>query len=209
MTPARSLAIATALAAALAASALGAQTGPQTGGSNAAQFNESGHIVVAGHSSPYLIRHLPISSFPDLPIGIQGELNKRGCLIPQTYAAHRPENVIHGSFEKAGSSDWAVLCSAEGTVSLLVFFASNPAKPSTVAMAPQTERLQVHDLTGVLGFNWGIDPASPEQVRGAQAGMVPRPPPLDHDAVADAVIDHRAIYHYYARGAWMLADTGN
>ncbi|MGB6692530.1 MAG: hypothetical protein WBE76_32200 [Terracidiphilus sp.] len=205
MKPVRFLAI----AAALAGAVLGGQSPLRVECSNAAQLNESGHVVVAGHSESYLIRHLPISSFPDLPAGIQSELNTRGCLIPQTYEAHRPENVIHGSFEKPGSSDWAVLCSAEGTVSLLVFFSSAPEKPSTVAMAPQTQRLQVHDLTGVLGFNWGIDPASPEQVRGAQAGMDPRPPPLDHDAIADAVVEHRTVYHYYAKSAWTLTNTGN
>ena len=33
----------------------------------------------------------------------------------------------------------------------------------TLASAPETERLQSHGATNVLGFNWGIDPASPEQ----------------------------------------------
>jgi hypothetical protein len=205
MSPARFLAIATALAAA----ALGAQTAPPAGDSNAAPLSESGHVIIAGRSVPYLIRHLPVSSFPELPAVTRTELDRRGCVIPQTYEAHRPENVIHGSFEKPGSSDWAVLCSAEGTVSLLVFFASVPEKPTTIAALPETQRLQVHDLTGVLGFNWGIDPASPEQIHEAQAGMVPRPLPLDHDAVADAVIEHRTVYHYYAKSAWTTVDTGN
>src|ERR1035441_978765 len=34
-----------------------------------AQLTESGHILVAGHPTPYLIRHLPVSSFPELPTG--------------------------------------------------------------------------------------------------------------------------------------------
>jgi hypothetical protein len=205
MRPARLLAIATALA----ATALGAQTAPQAGDSNAAPLSESGHVIIAGRSVPYLIRHLPVSSFPELPAAVRTELDRRGCLIPQTYEAHRPENVVHASFEKPGSSDWAVLCSAEGSVSLMVFFASAPETPATVASAPETQRLQVHDLTGVLGFNWGIDPASPEQIREAQAGMVPRPPLLDHDALADTVIEHRTVYHYYAKNAWTTVDTGN
>ena len=86
-------------------------------------------------------------------------------MIPQTYEAHHPENVVHASLESSGSSDWAVLCSAQGTVSLLVFFGERLQRnPSTLASAPETERLQAHDPSGVLGFNWGIDPASPEQV---------------------------------------------
>lgn len=171
-------------------------------------LNESGRTTIDGRSVPYLVRHLPVSSFPDLPDAVQAELNRRGCLIPQTYAAHHPENVIHGSFEKPGSSDWALLCSAQGTVSLLVFFSGAPAKPSLLASAPETGRLQSHDSTGVLGFNWGIDSASPDQVRQAQAAMDPRPPRLDHDALADSTVDRSTLYRYYAKGAWIRVDSG-
>jgi hypothetical protein len=173
---------------------------------NPGQLNESGHITAAGHSVPYLIRHLPVASFPELPPPIQAELNRRGCLIPQTYEARHPENVIHGSFEKPGSSDWAALCSEKGNVSLLVFFASAADKPSALDSSQETEHLQAHDPSGVLGFSWGIDSATPEQVREAQIGMEPRPPMLDHDSVAASVVEHRAVYHYYAKNAWKLVD---
>ena len=179
----------------------------QQGNSPSAQLTESGHILVAGHPTPYLIRHLPVSSFPELPAGVQALLNRRGCMIPQTYEAHHPENVVHASLEQAGSSDWAVLCSAQGTVSLLVFFSSAPAHPAVLASAPETQRLQSHDPTGILGFNWGIDPASPETVHEAQFGMRHPPPRLDHDALADSVIDRQTIYRAYAKGAWTVIDT--
>ena len=168
------------------------------------QLTDSGHIVVAGHSTPYLIRHLPVSSFPELPAGVVELLNRRGCLIPQTYQAHRPENVVHASLEGPGSSDWAVLCTAQGTVSLLVFFSDTPAQFLVLKSAPETERLQAHDPTGVLGFNWGIDPASPEQIHEAQSSMEHRPPRPDHDALADSVVDRRTVYHFYSKNAWTL-----
>jgi hypothetical protein len=171
-----------------------------------AQLNVSGQIVVDGHSIPYLIRHLPVSSFPELPAELVTLLNRRGCLIPQTYEAHRPENVIHASLERHGSSDWAVLCSAQGTVSLLVFFSSSPDKLLVLSAAPETERLQAHDPSGVLGFNWGIDPASPEQVRQAQAGLLHRPAPVDHDALADSLVDRHTIYHFYLNSAWIVLE---
>jgi hypothetical protein len=133
-------------------------------------------------------------------------LNRRGCLIPQTYEAHRPENVIHASLERPGSSDWAVLCSAQATVSLLVFFSSDPTKLLVLSAAPETERLQAHDPSGVLGFNWGIDPASPEQIRQAQSGLLRRPAPVDHDALADSLVDHRTIYHYYLNNVWIVLE---
>ena len=171
-----------------------------------AQLTESGQVVVDGIATPYLIRHLPVSSFPELPAVIQELLNRRGCLIPQTYAAHHPENVVHASLERAGSSDWAVLCSAGGTVSLLVFFTDVPALPVILASAHENERLQAHDTTGVLGFNWGIDPASPAQIREAQTGMEHRPALADHDALADSVVERRTVYHFYAKRAWTLVE---
>jgi hypothetical protein len=172
-----------------------------------AQLDQSGLVAVAGHNAPYLIRHLPLSSFPSLPAKLAGLLDRRGCLIPQTYEAHRPENVVHASLERAGSSDWAVLCSKEGTVSLLVFFSSAPAKLLVLATAPETERLQAHDLSGVLGFNWGIDPATPEQIRQAQSGVRPRPARVDHDALVDSVVEGRTVYHFYVKSAWSVLET--
>ncbi|MGA3135568.1 MAG: hypothetical protein ABSC88_06210 [Terracidiphilus sp.] len=174
--------------------------------SNSGNLVVSGRIIVAGRSTPYLIRHLPVSSFPELPAELAALLNRHGCLIPQTYEAHHPENVIHASLERPGSSDWAVLCSAQGTVSLLVYFSNAPAKLLVLAAAPETERLQAHDPSGVLGFNWGIDPASPEQIRTAQIGLLHRPALVDHDALADTLIDHRTVYHFYLKNAWIVLE---
>jgi hypothetical protein len=168
---------------------------------------ERGNLVVDGRSVPYLIRRLPVSSFPALPEQIADVLNRRGCMIPQTYEAHRPENVVHASLEKAGSSDWAVLCSAQATVSLLVFFGSAPGRPTVLATAPEKDRLQAHGADQSLGFNWGVDPASPEDVREAQANLGHRPFRPDHDALADSVIDGKTVYHFYAKDRWTLLDT--
>jgi hypothetical protein len=167
---------------------------------------ESGQIIVDGHSTSYVIRHLPGSSFPDLPPAIQQQLDHRGCLIPQTYEAHGPENVVHASLERPGSSDWAILCSAQGTVSLLVFFGDGSSQPFTLASAPETERLQTHDPSGVLGFNWGIDPATPEQVHDAQLPMRHPPPRLNHDALADTLVDRQTVYHFYLKSAWIVLE---
>jgi hypothetical protein len=182
------------------------QVGAQRTAQPPAPLNQSGQIVVDGQSMRYLIRHLPVSSFPSLPGEFAALLNRRGCLIPQTYEAHRPENVIHASLERAGSSDWAVLCSEHGTVSLLVYFSSAPDQLQVLAAAPETERLQAHDPTGVLGFNWGIDPASPTQIRQAQAGLEHRQPALDHDALADSVVESHTVYHFYSNSAWTVLE---
>jgi len=165
-------------------------------------FNESGKTNVNGKPVSYLIRRLPVDSFPDLPEVVAATLTERGCLIPQTYQAHRPENVIHASFDRAGSSDWAILCSTHGTVELLVFFARKPGKAVSLSSAPELERIQRHDSTGVYGFDWGIDAISPKQVREAQSGLDRHPPPVDHDGLADTVLNQKTIYHFYAHDEW-------
>jgi hypothetical protein len=99
-----------------------------------------------------------------------------------------------------------VLCSEKGTVSLLVFFGSATGDPMVLSTSLETQRLQGHDDTGILGFNWGIDPASPDRVRDAQTAMEHRPRRLDHDALADSVVDHRTIYHFYAKNVWTLLE---
>ena len=185
--------------------AMAQDTTPATG--NSPLLNESGKTSIDGRMVPYLIRRLPVDSFPDLPDAIAGVLIERGCLIPQTYGAHHPENVIHASLERPGSSDWAVLCSEHGRVNLLVFFARSPEKPVTVASVPELGRLQRHDLSGVYGFDWGIDPASPERVRQAQAGMEHHPPLLDHDALSETILNQKTIYHFYAHNAWTVVDV--
>ena len=179
-----------------------AQASPQ-------QLKESGKILVTGQLVPFLIRRLPVSSFPSLPAPVADALVRRGCYIPQTYEAHRPENVVHASLEHAGSSDWAVLCSVKGTVLLLVFFGDMSGDPEVLASAPETERLQAHDPSGVLGFNWGIDPASPRQVHDAQAGLERSRPLIDHDALSDSILERRTVYHFYSRGAWTLLGMPN
>jgi hypothetical protein len=203
---------------AVAALALGTVPGPGQSAllptvQKQAPLNESGQVMVEGHTTPFVIHHLPISSFPQLPSSIVESLNRRGCTIPQTYEAHHPENVVHASFAQAGSSDWAVLCSVKGAVSLLVFFDGDTGhaemQPTVLASSPETERLQTHDASGVLGFNWGIDPATPQRVHEAQSGMKHRPTQVDHDALADSTIERRTIYHFYANSNWSLLETAD
>jgi hypothetical protein len=175
-------------------------------GSVPSSLDETGQIPVAGQAMHYRIRNLPVSSFPEIPPAVANSLNTRGCVIPQTYEAKRPENVIHASLERAGSSDWAVLCAAHARVSLLVFLAGS-SEPVILASSPEMNHLQAHGANGELGFDWGIDPASPARVHDAQAAMRHRPPAPDHDALADTTLDHGTVYHLYRDGAWGTIPT--
>jgi hypothetical protein len=164
----------------------------------------TGHQLFNGADLPYTIHYLPISSFPDLPGPTVNALTRRGCLIPQSAEAHHPENVIHGSFERPGSSDWALLCKERESVSLLVFFASNPGTPVIVTDAPELDFLRPLPSQKELGFALAIDPASPDHVHQAQLGLSPRPPPPDHDAIAESSLDGPTAYRYFAKSAWTL-----
>lgn len=167
---------------------------------------ERGTVDVDGQPARFIIRRLPVSSFPSLPEPVANELNERGCMVPQTYEAHRPENVVRASLSHDGSSDWAALCSEKGKVSLLVFLEGAFEHPVTLKTAKETERLQAHDPSGVLGFDWGIDRATPRQVRDAMAGREHRPPAIDHDALADSVIEMHTVYHVYSGDRWTVID---
>ena len=163
----------------------------------------SGSLRINGLTRSYQFRRLPVTSFPQIPSPIAATLSQRGCMIPQTWQAHRPENVIHGSFERRGSEDWAVLCSVSGVASLLVFFADAPAaQPIELARWQETARLQKHDPTGVLGFNWGIDAATSAQFHDAFVSQQTPPATPDHDSVADSVIDRKTVYHLFTQGKW-------
>jgi hypothetical protein len=131
-------------------------------------------------------------------------------MIPQTYEAHGPENVVRGSFERRGSADWTVLCSVKGTVSLLVFFAEQADEPAVLASVPETDRLGPSTFSGQkasLGFNWVIDAAAPERVHQAQMAMKNRPALLDHDAVAESAIDQWTVYYYFDGKNWRPLET--
>jgi len=83
----------------------------------------------------------------------------------------------------------------------------DPSRQSRgVSSAPETERLHPHPGTGVLGFNWAIDPASPDAVHEAQSGLERKPPRVDHDALEDILIDQKTVYRFFSKGTWKLLD---
>lgn len=158
----------------------------------------------------YSIRLLPVSSFPELPPPVSQQLVRKGCLVPQTYEAREPENVIHGAFEKEGSDDWAVLCSVNDVTTLYVFFQSNLANPIPLRHQPDSEW---------LGVEWSLDYGSAWGIATRSARLMPiltaRPAPLmpitqsaDHDGIEDAFIEQSSTVHYFQNGRWTTVDGG-
>ncbi|MGA7524921.1 MAG: hypothetical protein WBW84_20900 [Acidobacteriaceae bacterium] len=169
---------------------------------------ESGQIAApAGAPVHYRIRLLPLSSFPALPVEVVVQLSRRRCMIPQTYEAKQPENVIHGAFHAAGSSDWAALCSADGTTTLYVFFAGQFDAPTALRSQPDTAWLGADPGESILGSAWGIALRSAEQLRSS-----PRLRSLlttDHDAIDDARLERTLAIHYYQGGKWLTVMAGD
>ncbi|WP_158752011.1 hypothetical protein [Acidobacterium sp. S8] len=169
----------------------------------AAQDAEQVLRVHKGDQS-YAFRMLPPASFAELPAPVLADLEKRRCLIPQSYEAHEPENIVHGSFRQKGSSDWAALCSRNGTTTLLIYWSGSAAKPGEIASQENTETADPHDTTNVLGYARGIDTASPTTI---EETLVNKPyGPFDHDGIKDAHIEKSSVIHYFKNGTWMTLE---
>ena len=147
----------------------------------------------------YRIRLLPLSSFPQLPPPVALQLDQKGCMIPQTYEAHEPENVIQGSFEKQGSRDWAALCSIKGVTTLYVFFQSDFANPIPLRHQPDIQW---------LGVEWSLDYGSAWGIATRPARMIHPRGSADHDGIEDSDIEQSSTIHYYDKGRWTTRDSG-
>jgi len=162
---------------------------------------ESGEILPPeGVRTVYRLRLLPLASFPDVPAAVAAELERRHCMIPQSFEAKEPENVIHGAFRAAGSSDWAALCSSQQTTTLYVFFGGEFASPVALRSQPDTAWLGAEPGSAVLGSSWGIAVRSAPELRATpelRRGMT-----IDHDAIDDARLERSLTIHYFTGGRW-------
>lgn len=160
----------------------------------------------SGKDVLYRIRLLPVASFPALPQAIASQLRQRGCMVPQTYEARRPENAIRGAFEQQGSDDWAVLCSVDGVTTLLVFFGSHPDAPIVLRRQRDAEWLGA-EIVGEYGSAWGLSKARPSQIQatkpGGGLGVI------DHDGIDDAFVERSSTIHYFHDGEWKALAAGN
>jgi len=100
------------------------------------------------------IVRLPPTAFPQLPRNVIGELQHRGCTVPQGTFTKKPHNVIRGEFAKPGQTDWAVLCSVKGVSTILVFWNGSGNRPG--ALAPTEDRNFLQGITpDKIGYSRG------------------------------------------------------
>ncbi|HEX4310943.1 MAG TPA: hypothetical protein VHZ25_13005 [Acidobacteriaceae bacterium] len=163
---------------------------------------ESGETLSpTGTKIVYRIRLLPVTSFPNLPSPVAAELIRRQCMIPQSFEAKQPENVIHGAFRAPGSRDWAALCASQGVTSLLVFFSGQFESPVSLRTQPDDAWLGAEPGSSVFGSSWGISVRSVAELRAYPEFR--RAAPIDHDAIDDARLERSTVVHYYDSGRWL------
>jgi hypothetical protein len=182
----------------MAAAAL--QTAP-VAPANAERVETGQFRAPAGAVEQYRIRLLPVSSFPDLPPAVAAQLHGRRCMIPQSFEAQGPENVIHGAFRSAGSNDWAALCSSLDVTTLYVFFAGQFDSPIPLRSQPDTAWLGAEPGSDVFGSAWGISTrslADLQSSRLAATGIA-----FDHDAIEDANLERSITVRYCDAGRWI------
>lgn len=190
------------LLACLVAGAIAAAQSSTSAASSTEQI-ETGQVrSTDGTQEIYRIRLLPIESFPTVPVAIADWLRHRGCMIPQTFEAQEPENVIQGAFRAPGSQDWAVLCSLSGQTTLYVFFAGQFSAPTALRSQPDTLWLGHEPGSSIDGSAWGISTRTTEDLR---ASTQIRPDfPIDHDAIEDADLERSLTFRYLRDGIWRI-----
>jgi hypothetical protein len=148
------------------------------------------------------VRRLRVEDFPELPPTVAAVLRKRGCTIPQPGKDDR-RNVIQGEFFEAGRSGWAVLCSARGKSSVLVFRDGEDAGPEEIAQSEDDAYL-VDTGQGWTSYSREITAADRKFIlRHYRAYGGPEPPPIDHHGVDDSFLEKASITWYRYRGKWM------
>jgi hypothetical protein len=149
------------------------------------------------------IVRLPPTAFPELPGNIAGELERRGCTIPQESSTKAPNNVTQGEFAEPGQTDWAVLCSVRGVSTILVFW--NGSEKNPAAIAPVEDRHFLQTVTAEdIGFSRGITPVGKDFImQHYQAYGGPTPPPIDHQGVDDAFVGKASGVLYFYQGKWL------
>jgi len=157
-------------------------------------------LLAAAAVAAQQIARLKPSAFPGLPAAVRDELERRGCLIPQTHSAKGPENVISGKFWDGSSGDWAVLCSREGSSSVLVF--RNGSPQSVVELDPRDDAAMVQTIGSKreLGYSRRITTAAPDRIRRRKDNR--KLGPFGHDGIEDAFIEKGSVIHYLRDGKW-------
>ena len=147
----------------------------------------------AGGNSEY-------SKSPEIPIDIVQEFQSRGCRVPH------PKTTIHGEFFVAGRTDWAAVCAAKMSASLLVFPGGSRERVAVLETQPK-------------GFSkWSIGVVNESQLRQTWPWEEPQAAEINHQAIFSFVefgqrgaclycYSAQGRTYYYHRDRWLTPAT--
>lgn len=149
------------------------------------------------------VTRLTPSAIPKLPANIKGELERRGCTIPQELTGKKPQNVINGEFTRKGQIDWAVLCSVNQVSTILVFHNASEKNPSE--LAPESDIDMLQDVGGgVRVYSRAISSVGGEYILSHyRAYGTSKPPTIDHQGINDIFVGKASVVHYFHAGRWI------
>jgi len=161
-----------------------------------------------GEASKVITRLSP-AAFPDLPLPIRDDLEKRGCRVPQSAWNPKPHNVISGQFIRPHHIDWAVLCSKNGSSTVLVFVEGSPTRVQS--FDPADDKTYLQDLGDKrIGFSRVIALADRESIPELSDGLGGKGPQRpDHDGIEDMYVDKASTVLYWDSGRWLKLQGGD
>jgi hypothetical protein len=150
------------------------------------------------------IRHLPLDSFPELPVAVRQALVHEQCQIPQAFHPETPHNIIRGEFAASGQVDWAALCTSGESARIFVIWGGPIRCPTPIAS--ELNRAYLQGIGGWrIRYSRGLDVASMEYIlEHATAYDGPDPPSRDHAGINDAFVEKASVIHYCHEGKWYL-----
>jgi hypothetical protein len=151
-----------------------------------------------------IVRLAP-AAFPELPISVRKELERRGCRIPQlgpAFGSHR-SNVVSGRFARAGQRDWAVLCSRADSSQVLLFWGGRADHVDAWKPTADVGWLQSMGAGGIQYSQYvGVaDSASIVALAREHDGPLP-PGPITHDGLEVGFAEKASGISYWAGGRW-------
>lgn len=154
-----------------------------------------------------IVRVLP-GAFTEVPADVRSALHRLGCTIPQAWGNDHLHNIVSGSFAQRDQTDWAALCSSDGSSAIHIIWGGDASCPTPIA-PPVADRIFLQDtgLDGVL-FSRGISRVRPDP----KFWTVPEgfaPDSAGHDAISDAFYEKGAVAYYCESGSWVELVSGD
>ena len=154
-------------------------------------------LVSAGAFCEQFPRLAP-SAFRELPRSVSVDLEKRGCVVPQTYTSTTPHNVVSGYFEGGKQKDWAVLCSDGKNSAVLVYWGGSTENVSALDSMPDKNSMQ-NIGNGKEGYSRRIKVVPPDKIKKKNPLAQ-----VSHDGLEIAFIEKGSTIHYFDKGKWSL-----